>query len=985
MNVKKIVASILLATLLPTNGYGVAQAVGNMEQQSKSVQKRINRVQLMPDMPEPFVMKDWTQLTTKYDDYVFDFTKEGEYLPVGWWDETSYNLDKDTFGLMSYVGKFSQGKDGSQEAINLMAAVLSATLVGVDKSNQNGHNYVEMLQTFYNTDSGENLLLNNPDGLSGQSFWYELLPHVLFYGLVDSYPEVNQMEEIMKVTADRWYDAAYELGGKYGRTDFNFTAFNFDKMEPFTNYKWTEPDAAAGVALIQYWAYEKFGDPKYLQAAQWCMDFLERQDENPMYEVLTYFMPYLAARMNVETGSQYDVQKYIDWIFNGGSVVRDGWGVMADRWGEYDVHGLMGSLTDNDGYAFAMNTFAAFGALAPLVRYDARYASDIGKWMLNVANNSRLFYASDIPTELQSGAGWKGDPEHVIPYEGLRHTYDGKTPYASGDPTVYYWGNTDFSLYSGSYVGFLGGLIEQTNVEGILRIDCLKTDYFHRDAYPTYLYYNPHDKAQEVIVTDLGEQAVHLYDTVSRSFVVKNVKGKAKVVIPSDEAMVLVTVPADAKVKTVKSEVVMNDVFVAPEPALAVNILGLQHNQLIQGDMPIDLEAISPDKDAIEKVRITFADQEVYSGSTIPDSYMIDTTQFANGFHDLKIIATTKGGIEDSASVQVLIRNEGGQSILSANTEEIAQWQSIDQMPGKVELVDNVAFVTENNDDGGYGGVQSESFKLDFNRRPIAVVDVKSVSAKWALQVHVDGEEWGFYVKPDGPETGYFVIDMMKEMRNRHSDLPYIGEQDVELWLITANGEGSTVSVDRIDLFYQDEPVMESDQWQGKHEAVELLSWQPIGSKRGTVVVDGDHAIIREDNILNSGGIASPKLRMDFSKEPIVKLDVAETSSNWSLVVYREGHQAADVIQPTTAEVGVLTYDLRKVMNTSDASKPVEGMENVQLWLVAEGDDKANLSVNSLELQYKKQSQRTLYICAAAIILVGIAIYMVARRRRHKK
>lgn len=30
---------------------------------------------------------------------------------------------------MSYVGKFSQGTDGSQEAINLMAAVLGATLL----------------------------------------------------------------------------------------------------------------------------------------------------------------------------------------------------------------------------------------------------------------------------------------------------------------------------------------------------------------------------------------------------------------------------------------------------------------------------------------------------------------------------------------------------------------------------------------------------------------------------------------------------------------------------------------------------------------------------------------------------------------------------------------------------------------------------------------------------------------------------------------
>jgi hypothetical protein len=445
------------------------------------VQKRINLVQEMPAMPEPFLMKDWRAETLAYDKFVFDFTKQGEYLPVGWWDLTHNNMDSDTFGLMSYVGKNNQGGDGSQEAINTMAAVLSATLVGVDKSNQDGKNYVKMLQTFYNKGNGQDLILNNPKAEAGHTFWYELLPQILFNALTYYYPKVDNMEEIMKKTADKTADAVYELGGKYNRANFDVTAYDYINKDSFVG-TWTEPDAAAGMAVIEYWAYAKFKDPKYLQAAKWSMDFLQRRPNNPSYEVLSYLAPYMAVRMNSELNENYNADKMLNWVFSQTSPVRDGWGMMTEKWDGYDVHGLMGNTLDSGGYAFAMNTFSAFGSLAPVVRYDSRYSRDIGKWMLNVANNSRLFYADSLPAEHQSGTAFLGDPQHVIPYEGLRKTYLDKTLYAGGDPTVYGWGNTDLSLYSGSYAGMLGGLIQTTNVKGILQIDTLKTDYFHEQA-----------------------------------------------------------------------------------------------------------------------------------------------------------------------------------------------------------------------------------------------------------------------------------------------------------------------------------------------------------------------------------------------------------------------------------------------------------------------------------------------------------------------
>lgn len=39
-----------------------------------------------------------------------------------------------------------------------------------------------------------------------------------------------------------------------------------------------------------------------------------------------------------------------------------------------------------------MNGFQQAAALAPVAKYDKRYARAIGKWLLNIANASRLFY-----------------------------------------------------------------------------------------------------------------------------------------------------------------------------------------------------------------------------------------------------------------------------------------------------------------------------------------------------------------------------------------------------------------------------------------------------------------------------------------------------------------------------------------------------------------------------------------------------------------
>jgi hypothetical protein len=464
-------------------------------------------------------------------------------------------------------------------------------------------------------------------------------------------------------------------------------------------------------------AWQEFKDPRFLTAADWSIRSLERKpmEANPLYEVLLPYATLAAARMNAELGSNYDLGKLVNWCFDPlpSPQARPNWGVITGAWSGLDVDGLVGSATDGGGYAFAMNTFQYIGTLAPMARYNPRYAHDIGKWILNAANAARLFYSNAHDAEHQSSYDWSSayDPKSVIAYEGLRrwkrssstvasadyggkagkvlqgnfisthyyreeppqmevleetplddsvwldHTWEftlpdcaerylvvaaerddhghqgnyfrfscashpdgpfteafcmtnsdavrvkeldanlrgklyvkaesgdhspGQTardqllvdamavsyrsdigPYAQGDlivsfiellknctvPIVLYRPAavvTDLGLYGSADVGNLGAVIKPTQVEGILRLDLLKTDYFHRPAYPTFLYYNPYPAAKEVEM-DLGTEPKDVYDAVSKAFVLRGASGNGRLMIPADTARVVVLAPAGGK------------------------------------------------------------------------------------------------------------------------------------------------------------------------------------------------------------------------------------------------------------------------------------------------------------------------------------------------------------------------------------------------------------------------------------------------------
>src|SRR5437764_1335621 len=83
-------------------------------------------------------------------------------------------------------------------------------------------------------------------------------------------------------SGDCWYDAYTTLAKMPGGLNFDHTAFSLAQMKPIDNGKWHEPDGAAGIAWIEYSAYRKFGDKKYLDAAAALTSYLEARDTNPL-------------------------------------------------------------------------------------------------------------------------------------------------------------------------------------------------------------------------------------------------------------------------------------------------------------------------------------------------------------------------------------------------------------------------------------------------------------------------------------------------------------------------------------------------------------------------------------------------------------------------------------------------------------------------------------------------------------------------------
>ena len=580
-------------------------------------QINITQIDSMPNLPTPYLMRDWKKVAQGYDSLVFNLNTSGQYLPLVWTDNNATNYTGPRFGLHTVVGTTAPT---SAEAINCIPALVGASLVGIDKSNQNGYNWVEMAQEWFNKTNGQNVYKNQPNDLTNDDWWYETMPNVFFYQLYSLYPNVGDFHNQFISVADQWLKAVYAMGGSttpWQIPNMDHRGWDFPTMTP-TDATPHEPEAAGAIAWLLYNAYVKTGNEKYRAGAELSMEFLNNWNSNPAYEIQLPYGVYTAARMNAELGTNYDIVKLVNWCFNI-TQLRD-WGVMSNasyanyaNWGGLDCDGLVGEINYSNNYAFVMNGFEQVGALVPMVRYDPRFAIAIGKWVLNVANASRLFYPKYLPAANQDAASksWADqyDPNSYIAHEAM-HQYSPNSnsisPFATGDAESGGWGLTNLSLYSSSHVGILGGIIDTTNVEGILQLNLLKTDYFHDTAYPTYLYYNPYPINKPVTI-NVGSSSVDIYDLVSKTFIVKGVTGSTNITIPANSAVIAVLAPAGGAQTYNLKKFLINGVVVdyqsnnsvANYPPRIKSLAPLPATILISDTVKMYCTAVDPDNDSM--------------------------------------------------------------------------------------------------------------------------------------------------------------------------------------------------------------------------------------------------------------------------------------------------------------------------------------------------------------------------------------------------
>jgi hypothetical protein len=607
----------------------------------------------MPDIPQPYEMRDWKSVAQNYDSLVFNLDAEGQYLPLAsvFANTTNYP-NHDALAIQTYIGTNSPP---GKEAINILPAVIGATLSGIDKSNQHGINWPLYCEEYFNKRPDENVYLNGPTTSTGHDWWYETMPNVFFYQLNYLYPHTGDFDYQLTALADRWLEAVQAMGGNttpWATPFMNYRAFKLATMTPLESGV-KQPEAAGAIGWILYQAYSITKEEKYRIGAEHCLEFLSNWNDNPSYEIQLPYGVYIAARMNAELTTAYDIEKMMNWCFDRGDL--RGWGVITGNWDGYDMDGLIGEVNaSGPDYVFHMNSLEHVGALVPAVRYDDRFATTIAKWVLNAANASRFYYSAFLENDMEDNEDWTNeyDPKSAIAYESLRQKTNG--PYGTGDAVNGGWAETNLGLYGSSHVGIFGGIIEKTNVEGILQLDLLATDYYRNDAYPTYLYFNPYNENKQVSF-NLEEEFFDIYDAVSNQLIIANATGIIDIEVPSKSSVMAVVLPFNSVIGYNLNQAYVDDVIIDYNTGQNVSnypprIKALStKDTLVVAGSPVSFFCTAEDMEGGQIEYFWGIDDIAFEADEIFNHQLPNEP----GYLTVHCIVTDEDGLSDSASITV--------------------------------------------------------------------------------------------------------------------------------------------------------------------------------------------------------------------------------------------------------------------------------------------------------------------------------------------
>jgi hypothetical protein len=529
-------------------------------------QRPIDRVQLMPPLPEPLIVRDWRQVARQYYELLLNPDSRIDNKPL-----VVLKKDLPAFDIPSWVGDTP-----ADEAFTCLVPVIGARLIGMDPRNLYGFDYVRAAKGWFDEKYG---VYRHSRGQRGQPVY-----HADIYGywagiqglmLASQYSDDKELQCQARAAFQAFLRIAHGMGCP-ARANFDALGYNFEMGRPEGR---KEPMNRLGHAPSVAWplmaGYTVTGDREMLDCARAAMQW--HLDHPGRYEVSHVMGPLTVARLNAEHGCRLDMDRVLATWFGQGAPQQTPWKITAGmRCGGMTCDGLDGA--DWPGakpgfHAFAMGTLQGPAWLVPVARYAPRYACDIGRYALHAAASARLLQGFGLDWDHQDHKDWKdrSDPRCLLFYEALT-SWDWSSehrfrPYATGDRVRLGWGapkvgpqdylvqkkngissgSRNLALYMGNHVGFLGGIVELTDVPGILRWDCLATDWFHSPSLPTWLFYNPYAEPKPVRF-EVGPTPVDLYDVVRHEFVRRGAQADVRLTLPGRTAAVLVVAPVGGKI-----------------------------------------------------------------------------------------------------------------------------------------------------------------------------------------------------------------------------------------------------------------------------------------------------------------------------------------------------------------------------------------------------------------------------------------------------
>lgn len=140
----------------------------------------------------------------------------------------------------------------------------------------------------------------------------------------------------------------------------------------------------------------------------------------------------------------------------------------------------------------------------------------------------------------------------------------GVSPVALGDGPKWAKGQPEesmFSIYSSSVAGVYGAIVNKTNVEGILKLDCNATDFYAENPFPVFMLYNPYPSSHKVSYS--AQSNAKLYDMLMHQFITQQAIKDTMIEMKAGEVLLIAELPPDAKISVKDSRIMCDGKVVA--------------------------------------------------------------------------------------------------------------------------------------------------------------------------------------------------------------------------------------------------------------------------------------------------------------------------------------------------------------------------------------------------------------------------------------